>query len=105
MTNQLTPTNPIDEWPFPDLDHRFDTGDYSWREVSERIFDDMLGCVPPAIMKGCCFAVGEPWKHTDAGVVHTMFCWYQERYFGRNELLHLFNPERFINEIIRQLKT
>jgi len=38
----------------------------AWEETTQEQFDDMLGCLPPAAMKGNAFLVGEPADH-DAG--------------------------------------
>lgn len=35
----------------------------TWEETTAERFDDMLGCLPPAMMAGGGFLVGEPWDH------------------------------------------
>jgi hypothetical protein len=43
------------------------TRDPIWREVSEAHYDEMLGVVPPALMTGLGFLVGEPMRHNRNG--------------------------------------
>ena len=38
----------------------------TWQPTTEQVFDDMLGCLPPALMLAGGFLVGEPFDH-DAG--------------------------------------
>lgn len=39
-----------------------------WIEVTEERFDEMLGCLPPEIMTGLGFLVGEPSDHVVCSV-------------------------------------
>lgn len=34
-----------------------------WNEVTEERYDEMLGCLPPRLMSGHGFLVGEPFTH------------------------------------------
>lgn len=93
----------INDWPYPEIDDKYKMGDYSWREVSERIFYDQLECLPPARMQGNAFAVGETWTHDEDGYrIHAVFCEVQDRYFCRNMRLANFDPELIIMEVESQ---
>lgn len=51
-----------------------------FNQVTQERYDEMLGVVPPAIMTGNGFLVGEPWRHNDAG--QPMFAGFVH-YIGR----------------------
>jgi len=90
----------INDWPFPELDDKYNAADYSWREISIEIFDYLLDCVPPARMQGNAFAVGEAWKFDDQGYsIHAVCCVVQDRYFCRNMRLANFDPELITMEV------
>jgi hypothetical protein len=42
--------------------------DVKWKKVSERRYWDMLEILPPALMEGGKFMVGEPWDHGPCAV-------------------------------------
>lgn len=51
-------------------------------EVSEEVFYDMLGAVPPERMSGGAFLVGEAWDHNSSGEFrYEMFYQEGEKYF------------------------
>ena len=91
--------------PFLDLDYRWNDKNYSWREISERIFYDLLECVPPARMKYNAFAVGETWKHDQEGnKIHTIGIEVNNRYFMRHALLNSFDSAMYTEEVKRQFQ-
>lgn len=103
MENQnLTPAL-IDEWPYADIVARFNNGDHTWRETSERIYWDQLGCLPPARHKDGAFAVGECYTHDDEGhAIFAVFTVVDGRFFCKLDRIRDFDPLRFEREIIAQ---
>jgi hypothetical protein len=61
----------------------------TWVEVTEARYDEMLGMLPPAIMTGVGFLVGEPMDHNAQGqprfsaFAHVNY----ERFFEAKEVL------------------
>lgn len=52
-------------------------------EVSERIYYEMLGCVPPRLQIGTYFEVGEAHHHTNEGkAIHHAFWIHKERFYS-----------------------
>ena len=64
-----------------------------WREVSEERYDEMLGCLPPEIMTGLGFLVGEPSSHRQCSVTDQVRADYQAfarvagRYYGADQCM------------------
>jgi hypothetical protein len=64
-----------------------------WTEVSEERFDDMLGVLPPEIMTGLGFLVGEPSDHVICGVTGRLAANYQpfahigEKFYGADRCM------------------
>lgn len=62
-----------------------------WHDTTEHMFDEMLGCVPPAAMGGGGFLVGDAHHHNTqgepvfAGFVRTHGGHYQARYMTIKE--------------------
>jgi len=98
-------TRNIDKWPYPDpIDTLYEKGDPAWTEVSERIYDDQMGCVPPIRMRGNAFMVGECARHDRNGAIYAAFVELSGRYFARLAPLYTFDPAKYTFEIIRQLE-
>ncbi len=98
-------TTNINDWPYPEVETMFKTGDKSWREVSHKIYWDQLECVPPVRMERNCFMVGEPWHHDERGAIHTAFVQIGERYFCRMDHLVNFDPVLYRRFIYKQIET
>lgn len=92
----------IESWPYPERGQAWKCGDYSWREISRRIYWQQLECVPPARMRHGCFMVGEPYTHNENGAVYTAFVEYQGRYFCRHDNGCNFNPIQYKSEVCKQ---
>ena len=92
----------IERWPYPEIGIRWKAGDYSWREVSRRIYWDQLECVPPVRMDGGAFMVGEAWTYGERGEIHTAFVKIKSRYFCRHDYLRDFDSVRYRREIRAQ---
>jgi hypothetical protein len=50
-------------------------------EISEAIYDDLLGCLPPHVMQGNYFEVGEPHHHDNNGRPVHRACWMENGKF------------------------
>jgi hypothetical protein len=65
----------------------------NWTETTEERFDEMLGCLPPAIMYRGGFLVGEPFDHRVCTIgkayapTFTAFTKVGDRYFEAVECL------------------
>jgi len=94
----------IHDWPYPDVEQRFQNDDKSWREVDWEIYIDQLEALPPAKTGMFCFAVGEPWRHTERGAIHAVFVKIGKRYFCRMDALKDFSPNLYRREIQKQLE-
>ena len=73
----------------------------NWVETTQETFDYQLGCVPPVRMKANAFMVGEAYTHDlkFRQAVHAAFVEVNGRFFGRLDLLGLFNPDLYTAEI------
>lgn len=49
-----------------------------WKEISEDEFNDAMDALPPAVMIGGCFLLGEPFD-THAGTGYNRYCPYVQR--------------------------
>jgi hypothetical protein len=96
-----TPARPTKtEWPYPWIGEHYNPGHPEWLETSQETFDNQLGCVPPARMKGSAFAVGECYRHDrDGNPLHAIFVQYGGRYFCRLGDIGDFDPVYYKNEI------
>lgn len=92
----------VNEWPFPAINKKWEAGDRSWRETSLRIFNKMLGAVPPAVHTSAGFAAGEATTHSASGAIHSMFIRLGKRYFCRLAPLYTFDALQYRAEIVRQ---
>lgn len=68
-------------------------GPQAWQECSAEQYDEMLGCLPPALMTGLGFLVGEPSSHRRCTVTGDVRADYQAfarvagRYYGATQCL------------------
>jgi len=70
----------------------------AWTETTEETFDDMLNVLPPAIMSGGGFLVGEPWDH-HALSGRPRFAGYCERFGKWFAASRPMTKEEFRNEM------
>lgn len=68
-------------------------GPQVWEEVSEERYDEMLGVLPPAIMTGFGFLVGEPSTHRTCDVTGDVRAAWQpfarvgSKYYGATQCM------------------
>lgn len=63
-----------------------------WREVSESVYDALLGCMPPLHWNGKSFLILEAWDQRDGQAIHLAVMRnkdrYYVRYYGIKDFLH-----------------
>ncbi len=77
----------------------------NWNQVTEERYWEMLGCLPPEVMTGMGFLVGEPMSHNAAGrPVFSAFAQWQGKFYEAKECLTVaefkaITPEQFEQEV------
>ena len=66
-----------DEWPFPTITDSYRGGDRNFFEVSERVFDEQLACLPPVMEEYTgsytMFRICEEWDTVGREPIHTLY--------------------------------
>lgn len=68
---------------FDEIRKDFQEGKPIWREVSERMFWEALGAVPPVDQCGGRFMMGEAYDIKDKEYVYYGFVYFKDKYFSR----------------------
>jgi hypothetical protein len=75
MSNRIQ--NLGDAWPFPTITDAFRGGNRNFFEVSERVFDEQLACLPPIYdeytMGYTIFRIVEQWDTINNEPIHTLY--------------------------------
>jgi hypothetical protein len=88
-----------DEWPFPTITDAYRGGDRNFFEVSERVFDEQLACLPPIYdeytMGYTIFRISEEWDTVNNEPIHTLYIQLNResgvRYFCKMESIYKRN--------------
>ena len=76
----------MDGWNERAKDESFDQIFKAGTEVTEGLYDYFIGCVPPAVMVGCGYLVGEASRHTRDNVpMYSGFLRIKGRFFFAGE--------------------
>jgi hypothetical protein len=70
-----------------------------WKQTTEEVYNNMLGCVPPIRMAGNAFMVGECMTYSKGGAIYDLFIGINRRYYRRPALLSSWNPAEYMKEI------
>lgn len=66
----------------------------AWIETTDKMYEHMLGVVPPRAQLGEWFLVGEPYTHNDEGkAVYVGFKTVNERYYAKHLTVAQFRAE------------
>ena len=100
------PQHDINEWPYPRMDELYKANDLRWIEVSRETYWNQCECVPPKRLGNGAFMVGEAWRFEPRFNcdLHAAYIIINKRYFGRNIPVKDFQPKRWADEIMAQLK-
>lgn len=85
--------NKLLEWK--ELWDAMDTRPDEWIPTTERMYSDMLECVPPRAQSRGAFLVGEPLRHnSDSDAIHACFKQVgDDQFFARNLTVAQFKGE------------
>ena len=75
-----------------------------WKQATQEVYYNMLGCVPPIRMAGNAFMVGECMTYSKDGAIYDLFIEINKRYYRRPALLSSWNPAEYMKEI-RELES
>jgi hypothetical protein len=70
------------EWA--ELWDAMDASPEAWVETTEKMYWQMLECLPPRKMSQNAFLVGEPLRHNERGAVHACFLRVGGVYWAKN---------------------
>src|SRR5262245_50846265 len=75
---------------------------YLWEEETQDEYIHALGSVPPVVMGGTAFMVGEAMCQHPEGTIYEAHIQVMQRFFHRPALLKKFNPSNFRQQVLRQ---
>jgi hypothetical protein len=74
-----------------------------WTETTYETYWQQCECLPPSIMTGSAFMMGEPYTHTEDNFpIYAVFMKVHNRYFSKNDDVRNFNPSKYTFEIMKQ---